>query len=246
MPLLERSEFPADTSQPLYEGSLCDLMRQNARDVPDRVALVEGIADAAKRRRWTYRQLVDVSERAARALLNHFKPGDRLALLAADSPEWVLLQQAASFAGLILVPVNPAYTARELEFVLKNSEAAGIVHGRVSRGKALDELVDEVLSRLARPLVRICLDDFDALLATADPATALPEVKPGDTIQIQYTSGTTGFPKGARLHHRGCINTSRNITLRTGFPDGGVWVNAMPMFHTAGCGLATLGVVARI
>jgi methyl-accepting chemotaxis protein len=71
-------------------------------------------------------------------------------------------------------------------------------------------------------------------MAGADSSRLLPQVRPGDTIQIQYTSGTTGFPKGACLHHRGVINTSRNIALRTGFPDGGVWINAMPMFHIAG------------
>ena len=238
---LQRSEYPADTSQPLFEGTLGDLMRRNAREVPDRVALVEGVADPAKRRRWTYRALVEVAERAARGLLKHFSPGDRVAFLAADSPEWVILQHAASFAGLVLVPVNPAYTARELEFVVANSEAAGIVYGRASRGKNLEDLVDEMLARLGRPLTRLCLDDLDALLAAADPATPLPEVAPGDTIQIQYTSGTTGFPKGARLHHRGCINTSRNIALRTGFPDGGVWINAMPMFHIAGDIVSELG-----
>jgi fatty-acyl-CoA synthase len=69
-------------------------------------------------------------------------------------------------------------------------------------------------------------------------------VKPDALIQIQYTSGTTGFPKGACLHHRGVVNTSRNIALRAAFPDGGVWVNAMPMFHIAGDIVSEIGCFA--
>ena len=115
------SHLLADTSQEILDCCLGELLRRNAREVPERIALVEGIADKNRRRRWTYRELVDVSEQAARALLNIFSPGERIAFLAPDKPEWVIFQHAVSFAGLILVPVNPAYTARELEFVLLNS-----------------------------------------------------------------------------------------------------------------------------
>ena len=220
-------------------------MRKIASEVPDRIALVEGVADPSKRRRWTYRQLVDQSEKAARGLLNHFKPGDRVAFLAPDTPEWVILQHAVSFAGLILVPINPAYTARELEFVLKSSEASGLVFAETSRGKDLRALVEEVRPRLPHLIKVISMADFDSLLASADPARELPRVTPDQTIQIQYTSGTTGFPKGACLHHRGVVNTSRYIALRADFPDGGVWVNAMPMFHIAGDIVSEIGAFAR-
>lgn len=246
MPLsLELSHYPADLSRDLLDMSLGGLMREIAAEVPDRVALVEGVADPALRRRWTYRQLVDVSERAARALLARFSPGDRVALLAPDTPEWVILQHAAAFAGLVLVPINPAYTARELEFVLANSEAAGIVFAESSRGKNLRALVEEVAPRLPHLRETIATADFEQFLLSGDPRRELPEVKPDDTIQIQYTSGTTGVPKGACLHHRGVINTSRNVALRARFPDGGVWVNAMPMFHIAGDIVSEIGAYAR-
>ena len=70
---------------------------------------------------------------------------------------------------------------------------------------------------------------------------ALPAVSPGDIAQIQYTSGTTGFPKGAMLPHRGLVAVSRMFAEANGAGPGDVWINPMPMFHTAGCGLATLG-----
>ncbi|MCB1475759.1 MAG: AMP-binding protein [Rhodobiaceae bacterium] len=236
-----QSHYPADTSQDLLEITLGDLMRRNAREVPDRVALVEGIADASRRRRWTYRQLVDEAETLARALLRTFRPGERIGMLAPDTPEWLIFQHAVNFAGLILVPINPAYTAREVEFVLKNSESSGLIYADTSRGKDLRAIVDAV--RPSLPLLRetVRVADYEKLLKSADPAVQLPSPTLSDIVQIQYTSGTTGFPKGACLHHRGVINTSRNIALRAGFPDGGVWINAMPMFHIAGDIVSELG-----
>jgi fatty-acyl-CoA synthase len=238
------SHWPADTSQDLLDTTLGDLMRRNAAEVPDRIALVEGVADPSRRRRWTYRQLVGQAEKAARGLLTRFKPGERVAMLAPDTPEWVILQHGLCFAGLILVPVNPAYTARELEFVLKSSGAAGVIFAESSRGKNLRDLVEEVKPRLPHLRETIAMRDFDAILGWGDPSTALPEVTPDQTVQIQYTSGTTGFPKGACLHHRGVINTSRNIAIRAKFPDGGVWINAMPMFHIAGDIVCEIGAYA--
>jgi fatty-acyl-CoA synthase len=82
------------------------------------------------------------------------------------------------------------------------------------------------------------------LLAGGDAAVQLPVILPSQTLQIQYTSGTTGSPKGALLHHRGVINTARNIALRMRFPDGGIHINAMPMFHIAGSAVAEMGVLA--
>src|SRR5205085_10112123 len=71
----------------------------------------------------------------------------------------------------------------------------------------------------------------------------LPDVSPTDTVQILYTSGTTGFPKGAMLHHRGIVNNARFCAQRLGVTAGEVWLNPMPLFHTAGCVLGVLGAV---
>jgi fatty-acyl-CoA synthase len=241
---LDLSHFPADVSREILDMTLGNLMREVAARHPDRTALVDGAPDPKQRRRWSYRQLVEVAEQGARALLSCFEPGERVAFLAPDSPEWVIVQHAASFAGLVLVPINPAFTARELEFVLDNSEAAGVVFAESSRGKNLRALVEEVAPRL--PLLReqISMSDFERLAGSVDPTRALPEIKPIDTIQIQYTSGTTGFPKGACLHHRGVLNTSRNVALRARFGEGGVWLNAMPMFHIAGDIVSEIGAFA--
>jgi fatty-acyl-CoA synthase len=85
--------------------------------------------------------------------------------------------------------------------------------------------------------------EWAAFRATDSATQHLPKVRPEDTAQIQYTSGTTGFPKGAALHHRGITNNARFWALRQGIRGGDVLVNAMPLFHTAGCVMQTLAAV---
>src|ERR1700678_1633688 len=239
------SHSPADTSQTLLDVTLGGLLRQVAAEVPERTALIEGVPNPSLRRRWTYAKLLRDSERVARALLVRFQVGERVVLYAANSPEWVLLQYGMSLAGLIIVPVNPGYTARELEHVVGNCGAAGIIFDETYRGRNLREVMGELArSRLPELRETISIDDMDAFIASGDPAATLPAMTPDQTLQIQYTSGTTGSPKGALLHHHGVINTARNIALRMEFPDGGIHINAMPMFHIAGSCVAEMGVLA--
>jgi fatty-acyl-CoA synthase len=240
-----RSYFPKYETGPLIESTLGELMLKNAQEVPDRLALIEGAADPAKRRRWTYAQLVAEALACARGLLKHFKPGERIGLLAPETPEWVIFQHAMSFAGLVMVPINPAYTAREVAFILGNSKAAGVVYANESRGRDLAAIVREVQGQLDHLRKAVNVADLAALQAEGDPAQELPPQKPGDILQIQYTSGTTGFPKGACLHHRGVINAAYFIVERAAFPKGGVWLNSMPMFHIGGAVVSEIGVYSR-
>ncbi len=243
--LPEMSYWPADMSLDIPPLTLAGLLRDAAREVPERTALVDGVADPAARRRWTYREHLDISEKLARALLGTFTRGDRVVVYGTNSPEWVFLQHALGLAGLLLVPVNPAYTAKELGYILANSEAAGVFLDDSFRGRALAPIVEEALTTdgvRVHTVRRVA--DMWALFDTADPALELPEIRPSDTLQIQYTSGTTGRPKGALLHHHGVLNTSRSIARRAGFPDGGVHINAMPMFHIAGSAMAQFSCLA--
>jgi fatty-acyl-CoA synthase len=245
---LTESYWPADTSEELLELTLGDLLRATAAEVPDRVALVEGVADPAARRRWTYAELLADAERVARALLGRFAPGERVAVYAANCPEWVLLQHGMSLAGILMVPLNPAYKAAEVRDMLAGCEAAGIVHADRFRDNDMAAVVAGL--ELGHLRERMPLSDLAALLAAADPAaeminTELPAVAPDDPLQIQFTSGTTGSAKGALLHHRGVVNTCRYVALRAGFPEGGVWINAMPMFHIGGAAVTAIGCLSR-
>src|SRR6476469_8863543 len=87
--VLTESYWPADTTRPLHDWTVAQALREVTEEVPDRIALVEGVADPAKRRRWTYSQLLADSERVASALLTKFKPGDHVAVWAPNKVEWV-------------------------------------------------------------------------------------------------------------------------------------------------------------
>ena len=169
------SYFPAEEVGELIEMTLPDLMMKIAGEVPDRLALVEGVADPAKRRRWTYKQLMDDVQKVARGLLTHLQPGDKVAILAPETPEWVIMQHGLCFAGLIIVPLNPSYTEREVEFVLKSSDASAIVFAESSRGKDLRKIVEAVQARLPNLKTAVCILDIEALKAAGDPARQLPE-----------------------------------------------------------------------
>jgi fatty-acyl-CoA synthase len=205
-----------------------------------RTALLE-VGHGSARRRWTFDQLRVDAKRVARAMLEHYQPGDNVAVCAANCPEWVLLEMGAAYAGLTLVTVNPAYRMGELTHVLGQSRCTGVFVQDTYRGRGLVPVIEEARSRLPALRDVIALSGWDEFLATGDPSRRLPLVTPGDVAQIQYTSGTTGTPKGAQLTHRGLVNVGRYYAVVNGAGPDDVWVNPMPMFHTAGCGLATLG-----
>src|SRR5580692_12752489 len=108
---LSTSHWPADFSQPVVDVTVGDALRGAAAEAPHATALVEGAVDPAARRRWSYAELLEASERAARALLGRFAVGDRVAVWANNIPEWVFLELAAGLAGITLVTVNPVLRA---------------------------------------------------------------------------------------------------------------------------------------
>jgi fatty-acyl-CoA synthase len=242
--LLETSHWPAQPGD-VRDVTVCDLLRSAAEAVPDRLALVDCVPDTAARRQWTYREFLDDAERAARALLRHFRPGDRVAIWAPNSAEWIIAQQAISLAGLVLVALNPAYRAREVSFVLKQSRAAGVLVVDEYRGFDLRAMIEKVRPDLPDLKQVISFSDWGDLLAGAEPGVELPVVAPDDLVQVQYTSGTTGFPKGAMLHHLGLVNEATFVAERAGMSEGGTYVNAMPMYHIGGGAVTSFGAWAK-
>ncbi|MGZ4791104.1 MAG: AMP-binding protein, partial [Ilumatobacteraceae bacterium] len=206
-----------------------------ADTTPDRLALICGAPDPAARRQWTYAELYSASVRAAHALLKRFQPGERVAVWAPNIPEWVMMEFGAALAGLVLVTVNPGFRQHEAEHVLRQSRAAGIVVQPEFRGNRMLAVVEEARPRCPELREVIRFDEWNTFLESGDSSPpALPIVDPGDAAMIQYTSGTTGLPKGALLHHRAVVNNSAHTLDLMGVADGCVLLTAMPMFHAGG------------
>ena len=231
---------------PIRDITLGELLAWAAETTPDRVALITGVPDPAARRQWTYAELHAQARRTARALRSRFEPGERIAVWAPNVPEWLLLEFGAAMAGLVLVTVNPGFRANELEYVLGQSRSAGVFVLPSFRGNPMLDAVRQVAPRCPELREIIALDTWEDFVAAGDDTTIeLPTVKPDDPVMIQYTSGTTGFPKGALLHHRGIANNGAHTMDRLGIEDGSVTLTTMPLFHTGGCVLCVLGAVSK-
>jgi len=242
MDLLTASHWPADESIDIRDTTVGMVLRAAAEQFGGATALVEGTpGPPANRRRWTFETMLADAERVAGALLERFEPGERVGVWAPNIPEWVLLELGAGLAGIVLVTVNPAYRRKELEYGLRQSGASGIFLVSEFRGNAMAAGLAEVQLGLEQLREVILFHDWDAFIGSSPPSPRFPNVQPGDPAQIQYTSGTTGFPKGALLHHRGLTNNARIFASLTGVQPSDVYVSPFPMFHTAGCVLGTLG-----
>ncbi|HJW42003.1 MAG TPA: AMP-binding protein [Rhizomicrobium sp.] len=226
----------------MRETTLPSILLDAARDVPNGRALIEVDGQGATARRWTYRQLLEDCEKLAAALATRHAPGERIAVWAPNVPEWMMLEFAAGMAGLTLVTVNPGYQAKELRFVLEQSRASGLYLTRSFRGNPMMEIARGVVSDLTGIRHVVDVEDAEQFFAGGG-GKSLHEAAPGDAAMIQYTSGTTGFPKGALLTHRSLTNNARFVLERAGTVRGDASVNQMPMFHISGCGVVTLGSV---
>jgi fatty-acyl-CoA synthase len=239
---LTESYFPAMVGEPPEKISLGDLLRRQAKNHADRVVIQEVGYDGEIGRLWTYKALLEDAEQLGLALSSRHAPGTRIALYANNIPEWVLLEFGSALAGLILVTVNPAFRPRELRYVLEQSGAEAIYYVDAFRGSDMAAIVHEACATNPAIRHRILLTDHEALFDGADKGV-LPEVTANDIVQIQYTSGTTGFPKGALLHHHGLIQNAHDIMERFSLNEGDCFVHISPLFHTIGCAILVLGII---
>jgi fatty-acyl-CoA synthase len=210
-----------------------DLLRRAAADSPNARALALPRDPATGVQRvWTFLELLEKSEAAARALLELFTPGDRVAIWASNRPEWVFAQFGAALAGLVVVAANPACKPHELSYILRQSRASGIIFNRSFRGVDCEDAVGRIAGECPDLKVRIVLDDWSPIQAKG--RVDLPRVDPMQPAMIQYTSGTTGKPKGALLSHHGLVNTTKSVEHNHELARGSVWLGTAPMYTTSG------------
>lgn len=238
---LEKSYVPAQFDLDVLDLTIGGLLNCVAARSPNRIALTEIRQDGSRGRSWTYAELLKDSERLALALSTRFTKGEKVVVWSPNSPEWVLMEYACALAGLILVTANPSLQVKELRYVLAQSGAVALFHVQGFRGNRMDEIALAASQGMDGLRETTNLDDHGMLFAHGSAKPLLPAVDAGDAAQIQYTSGTTGFPKAALLSHGGMLNNARFYADRCGVTDESTWINIMPMFHTSGCGMVTLG-----
>lgn len=242
--MLTESHATGPTTPAVRELTIGEALREVALECPAQIALIAGTPENADRRTWTYAELLDEAQLTARALLEIFEPGDRVAVWAPNIPEWVIMEYGCAFAGIVLVTVNPSYQADELGYVLRQSRAAGIFLLPEFRGNPMLHHLEAVQKDCPELKSVVLFSQWQEFLASAGDKP-LPVVLPGDACMIQYTSGTTGFPKGALLHHRGLVNNGSHTLATMGAQIGQTYMGIMPLFHTAGCVLAVLGALSK-
>ncbi len=238
------------TATPLLEETIGANFQRTAELFPDREALI----DKPSGRRWSYAELNRDVDALARGLLAAgAAKGDRVGIWAPNVPEWVLLQYATAKIGAILVNVNPSYRAHELTYAVQQSGMKMIVALPGFKGSDYQGMITAAAANCPglEAAVYIGAPSWDALIAGGEtlPADAvghaMAQLDAGDPINIQYTSGTTGYPKGATLSHRNILNNGYFVTETLGFTEQDRLCVPVPFYHCFGMVMANLGAMTH-
>ena len=218
---------------PLRSETLYEAFAACACRFPDRMALIS----RPDKVRWTYGELQNEVERTASGLMGlGFHPGDRVAIWAASCPEWVLLQLACPRVGVVLVNVNPAYRALDLGYVISKSRIRAIFYRARDSRANYEEILQEAVALSPCSLdhdIQIGGDSWRAMLAKGVDFADTP-VEPHSVVNIQYTSGTTGNPKGVQLTHFNVVNNAWFTANALSVNQEDRLCQTFPLYHTAG------------
>ncbi len=247
-PTLSHAVGPLDP--PLLEQTIGDNLDAAVERYPGRDALVDRAQDV----RLTYAELGEQVDRLARAFVAAgLETGDRVGIWAPNCAEWTLTQFATAKIGAILVTINPAYRTHELTYVLNQAGIRCLVAAPAFKTSDYVAMVEE-----ARPecptleqVIVIGQQSWDALLARADEVSPerltmiQHELAPTDPINIQYTSGTTGFPKGATLSHHNILNNGYLVGEVCGYTEADRICIPVPFYHCFGMVMGNLAAVSH-
>jgi fatty-acyl-CoA synthase len=237
-------------SKPLLGETIDANLRRAVAEFGDREALV----DAGSGTRLTYRMLDDAVTRVASGLLARgVQRGDRVGIWAPNCTEWLLVQYATARVGAILVTINPAYRTHELDYVLRQAGVGMLVAVPAFKTSDYRAMIDEVRpgAPALRDVIFIGEDSWHALLSDgeAEHADALAERSASlnfdDAINIQYTSGTTGFPKGATLSHHNILNNGYFVGEGMRYTEADRICVPVPFYHCFGMVMGNLAATSH-
>ncbi|MET7927017.1 class I adenylate-forming enzyme family protein [Streptomyces sp. NPDC005349] len=232
---LTEAHRPADTGPALWRLSVGELLLRNADRYPDRLAV--GVATDSGLDSLSWQELADRARKAAHQLLARVAPGDTVGVWGANSVAWVVAEYACALAGVVLVPLNTSLADAEVTDQLRRSGVRVVLASEDHRGRPLLDRARKIAEGLPQaPLVHSLSHWEDG----SPMGGALPTVSADAPFLIQYTSGTTGRPKGAVLSHLACVNTARfgMERQRTG-ADHEVFCSLLPLHHVGAsvCGV---------
>jgi fatty-acyl-CoA synthase len=239
------SHTAGDTDVPLLEQTIPDNLDATVARFADREALV----DVQQGIRWTYAEFAEQVGRLARAFAAAgMVKGERVGIWAPNCAQWTLTQYATARLGAILVNINPSYRTHELEYVLKQSGISTLVSAKEFKTSDYAAMIEEVRGSCPdlRDVYLIGTASWDALLARADEvpeddvAAIQAGLDPNEPINIQYTSGTTGFPKGATLSHRNILNNGYFVGEMCRYTEADRVCIPVPFYHCFGMVMGNL------
>jgi fatty-acyl-CoA synthase len=243
---MSESYARGDGATPLLDETIGANLDRIVARFGDREALVS----VHQERRYTYAQLGAAVDEVARALIAAgLQTGDRVGIWSPNCAEWTLVQYAAAKAGVILVNINPAYRTSELQYAVAQSGCRMVIAApsfKTSDYRAMLAEVRDQLPALER-IVFLDGDDWDELLAGAASVDGAQlearsaALAPDDAINIQYTSGTTGFPKGATLTHRNILNNGYFVGEYCRYTEEDRVCIPVPFYHCFGMVMGNLG-----
>lgn len=254
---------------PLLGLTIGDMFDQTVASYPDHLALIAH----AQQIRWTYRELHEQVERCARGLMSlGIEKGDRVGIWSLNRAEWCVTQFATAKIGAILVNINPAYRLHELEYALKQSGCSALVISPAFKSSNYPEMVMALTpelvtcepgalqsARLPALHTVICMGEdategmfsWEALLKRAEQVgidqlyARQRTLEFDDPINVQYTSGTTGFPKGATLSHHNILNNGYFVARLQNFTHEDKLCIPVPLYHCFGMVMGNLGCVTH-
>lgn len=252
----------------LQYTTIGDLLDSTTEKYPDKDAVVYMEKDL----RYSYKQFQETCNQAAKGLMSlGIQKGEHIAIWATNVPEWVITQFASAKMGAVLVTVNTSYRTHELEYLLRQSDSTTLLLIDGYRGTSYTDIVYEICPELkeAKPgqlqsqrlpkLKNVIylgeetqpgMFNWSDLLARASSISdsqlseCQAQLKPEDVINMQYTSGTTGFPKGVMLSHYNIINNALNVAESQRINEQDRICIPVPFFHCFGCVMGTLASVA--
>ncbi|MGI9310218.1 MAG: AMP-binding protein [bacterium] len=262
------SHVIGELDPPLWRKTIPELLADTVAQFGTRTAAIFAAQDI----RWSYRQLAEQVDCISAGLLAAgLAPGDRIGIWSPNRAEWIVLQYASAHIGLVLVNINPAYRVAELEYALNKVSCKALVLAAQFKSSNYIEMLQSLAPELTAaepgklhaarlPNLRIVVRmgeqktagmfNYSEIAELGGPSARLrmdrisSELKPDDAINIQFTSGTTGAPKGATLTHLNIINNARFVSRRMNLTERDLLCIPVPLYHCFGMVMGSLGCVS--